>query len=269
MAKYGFLGTGNMAAALITAAAKGGCGPDCLLTNRTRAKAEALAAEYGCAVASGNLEVAETCEYIFLGVKPQMMAGVLAEIAPVLQKRMDGFVLVSMAAGLTIDTLKRMVGFDAPVVRIMPNTPCAIGMGVVLVTPDNTAAPAQVDEICNVLNAAGAIDRVDEKTLDAGSVVAGCTPAWAYLFIEGLADGAVEAGIPRPQALAYAAKAVEGAAALVLESGRHPGQLKDAVCSPGGSTIAGVHALERAGLRAAAMDAVKAAFDRTNEMAKG
>ncbi len=269
--KLAFLGTGNMGGALVAAAANGGHGAECILANRTPQKAFELARQYGCAVAETNVQAAQQAEYIMLGVKPQMMAGLLAEIAPVLQKRKaeaDPFCLVSMAAGLSVARLAEMAGVECPIVRIMPNTPCAIGKGMTLVVKNESASEAQAQEVCALLAAAGEFDRIDESLMDAGSVISGCVGAWVQMFMEGLADGAVEAGIPRLKAQKYAAGAVMGAAALALESGRHPGQLKDEVCSPAGSTIAGVHALERAGLRGAAMDAVAAAFARTKEMGK-
>ncbi len=272
MYQLGFIGTGSMGGALVMAAANGGHGAQCLLSNRTRAKAQALADRFGCAVADSNEEVARRCRYILLGVKPYKMAETLAGISHVLDERREAgeeFTLVSMAAGLTIKSLQGMAGGAYPVVRILPNTPCAIGKGMVLVTPGDGVTEKQMQDLCGLLQAAGRFDAVEEGLMDAGGVIAGCTPAWAYLFLEGLADGAVEAGVPRDKAMAYAAQAVLGAAAMCLEPGAHPGPLKDAVCSPGGSTIAGVHALERAGLRGAAMDAVNAAFDKTKELGKG
>ena len=269
--KLAFLGTGNMGGALVAAAANGGHGAACILSNRTPQKALALAQQYGCAVAASNGEAAAQAQYILLGVKPQMMAGLLAEIAPVLRQRQqkgEAFCLVSMAAGLSLARLAEMAGLACPIVRIMPNTPCAIGKGMTLVVKNEQASGAQAAELCTLLAAAGEFDVIDEGLMDAGSVISGCVGAWAQMFIEALADGAVEAGVPRAKAQKYAAGAVLGAAALALESGRHPGQLKDEVCSPAGSTIAGVHALERAGLRAAAMDAVAAAIARTKEMGK-
>ena len=276
MYKMSFIGTGNMAGALVAAAAAGVYGADCLLTNRTPEKARALAAQHGCAVAETNAEAARNGRFVFLGVKPQMMAGMLAGIAPVLADRQaagDRFVLVSMAAGLSIARLKEMAGGDYPVIRIMPNTACAVGQGMTLVTPDALATREEADELCRML-AAGRFDAIDESLMDAGSVIAGCTGAWVDMLLDALADGAVETGLPRAKARQYAAQAVLGAwvdmllDALALESGKHPGQLKDEVCSPAGSTVAGVHALERAGLRGAAMDAVTAAFARTREMGK-
>ena len=264
---FGFIGTGNMGGALAKAAAKVMDPASLFLTNKTQSKAEALAAELGCSAVS-KAEVAANCGYLFLGVKPQMMADMLAEIAPVLAARADRFVLVTMAAGLTMETIRTMAGGAYPVIRIMPNTPVAVGAGVVLydATPDVTEE--ELAQFCRNLAAAGLLDRLPEHLIDAGSAVAGCGPALADLFVEALADGGVANGLPRAKAQAYAAQMLKGAAALVLESGQHPGQLKDAVCSPGGSTIAGVRALEQRAFRAAVMEAVDAAVKRTKELGK-
>ena len=272
MHKLGFIGTGSMAGALVQAAAAGGHGAECILTNRTLEKAQRLAEQVSADCVQTNAEAAKDAEFLFLGVKPYQMAHVLQEISSVLDERRaagDEVVLVSMAAGITIKNLQDMAGGAYPVIRILPNTPCAIGKGMVLMTLSENVSDEQRDAFCTLMEHAGRFDEVDEGMMDAGGVVAGCTPAWAYLFIEGLADGAVEAGLPRKKAMKYAAQAVLGAAAMCLTEGVHPGPLKDAVCSPGGSTIAGVHALERAGVRGAAMDAVTAAFEKTKQMAKG
>ena len=212
--KLAFLGTGNMGGALVAAAANGGHGAACILSNRTPQKALALAQQYGCAVAASNGEAAAQAQYILLGVKPQMMAGLLAEIAPVLRQRQqkgEAFCLVSMAAGLSLARLAEMAGLACPIVRIMPNTPCAIGKGMTLVVKNEQASGAQAAELCTLLAAAGEFDVIDEGLMDAGSVISGCVGAWAQMFIEALADGAVEAGVPRAKAQKYAAGAVLGA----------------------------------------------------------
>ncbi len=264
MVKLGLIGCGNMGGALAKAAVQALPAKELLLANRTPAKAQALAQQLGgCAVGS-NADVAAQAQYILLGVKPQMMADMLAGIAPVLAERTaagDRFVLVSMAAGLTCAQLRALAGGEYPVLRIMPNTPSAIGKGMTTYCAVGVEA-AELEEFLAVMAAAGRFDALEEHLMDAASAVAGCSPAFVYQFIEALADGGVECGLPRAKALQYAAAAVEGAAALVLQSGQHPGALKDAVCSPGGSTIAGVHALERGGMRAAVMDAVTSAAAR-------
>ena len=242
--KIGFIGTGNMGAAIASAVA--GEGRELLLANRTPAKAQALAEQLGARVVK-NPEAAGESDLLFLGVKPQMMGDMLDDIAPILRTRTDRFVLVTMAAGLTCDTIRDMAGGDYPVIRIMPNTPCAIGKGVVQYCGLGVEEE-ELAEFAALMAPAGLIDRVDEKLIDAASAVSGCGPAFAYLFIE---------------ALAYAAQMLAGSAELALNSGKHPGALKDAVCSPGGTTIQGVRALEEGGFRAAAMNAVIAAYEKT------
>lgn len=264
---FGFIGTGNMGGALARAAAKGMDPKNILLANRTPQKAEALAEQLGCRWATVE-EVAQKSGYIFLGVKPQMMQGLMDTIAPILAKRTDEFVLVSMAAGLTMADINAMAGGDYPVIRIMPNTPVAVGSGLILYDASAAVEPEVLAQFCENMRFAGRLDRLSEGLIDAGSAVAGCGPAFACMFLEALADGGVACGLPRAKALTYGAQMLLGTAALVLETGKHPGELKDAVCSPGGATIMGVRALEEGAFRAAAMDAVQAAYQRTLELGK-
>ncbi len=265
--KFGFIGTGNMGGALATAAAKAMPPQNILLSNRTPKKAETLAEKLGC-VACSVKEVAATADFIFLGVKPQMMADLLEDLAPTLSARKDYFTLVSMAAGLTMADIRRMAGGDYPVIRIMPNTPVAVGSGVILYDLTENVWDANLELFLSGLQYAGMLDRLPEKLIDAGSAIAGCGPAFACLFLEALADGAVACGLPRDKALVYGEQMLLGTAKLALESGQHPGKLKDAVCSPGGSTIAGVAALEEGSFRGSAMNAVIAAYHRTKELGK-
>ena len=263
MATYGFIGTGNMGGALARALCRTISPDQVFLTNRTREKAQALAEELGCSVALDNAAVAQSADFIFLGVKPQMMEGMLAEIAPVLAARETPFVLVTMAAGLTIAAIQAMAGGAYPVIRIMPNTPCAIGEGMTLYTcGEAVSADAEKRFLADMVGA-GRFSALAEHLMDAGTCVSGCGPAFVDLFIEALADGGVACGLPRASALEFAAQMVAGSAKLVLESGKHPGGLKDAVCSPGGTTIQGVRALEEGGFRAAAMNAVIKAYEKT------
>ena len=265
MANFGFIGTGNMGGALARAARKVLSGDQILLANRTAAKAEALAAELQCRVVN-NETAAKEADYLFLGVKPQMMTTMLAELQPVLAARRDRFVLVTMAAGLTITDIQRMAGGDYPVLRIMPNTPAAIGEGMVLYAPGAGVTETEVQTFLDAMAGAGRFSPLPEKLIDAGSAVAGCGPAFADLFIEALADGGVACGLPRAQAREFAAQMVAGSARLVLESGQHPGALKDAVCSPGGTTIQGVRTLEAGGFRSAVMEAVIAAYEKNFDL---
>ena len=261
---FGFIGTGNMGGALARAARKRLSGEEILLANRTASKAETLARELGCR-AMNNVAAAQTADYLFLGVKPQMMADLLADLAPVLAARKDRFVLVTMAAGLSIARIQELAGGNYPVIRIMPNTPASIGEGMILYACGGvTAEEEQV--FLQGMAGAGKLAPLAEHLIDAGSAVAGCGPAFVDLFIEALADGGVACGLPRAQALEFAAQMVAGSAKLVLESGQHPGALKDAVCSPGGTTIQGVRALEEAGFRGAVMDAVIAAYEKNFDL---
>lgn len=260
--KFGFIGTGNMGAALARALRKTVPGHEVLLSNRTAVKAQTLAAELNCRTAD-NKTVAGQAKYIFLGVKPQMMQEMLDGIKETLSARTDRFVLVTMAAGIKIDSINEMLGAKYPVIRIMPNTPVAIGEGVVLYSASEDVFMDEITDFSNCMRNVGILDRLDENLIDAACAVSGCGPAFVYMFAQALADGAVECGLPRAKAARYAAQTLIGSARLILESEKHPEQLKDEVCSPGGTTIAGVHALEKDGFRGAVMDAVKSAFDKT------
>lgn len=261
---YGFIGCGNMGGALAAAAAKAVGGSALLLADADPQKAAALAEKLG-AYASTQQEIAEKCDYIILGVKPQVMGGVLKTLSGLVPANHRP-VLVSMAAGLDLETLKELYGKDSPWIRIMPNTPVQVGEGRILYT--SQANEYQTEEFCQLFGEAGTLFAVEEKLIDAGSAVSGSGPAFVYLFIEALADGGVACGLPRNMALDLAAGTVLGSAKTVLETGVHPGALKDAVCSPGGSTIAGVKALEDGAFRAAAMDAVLRTYKRNKELGK-
>ena len=261
----GFIGTGNMGSAIAWAAAWSRQAQRVLLANRTPIKAESLAAQLPGAAPSTNEEIARSAQLIFLGVKPQMMQLVLDPLEPVLRKREDRFILVTMAAGLSCEHIRDILDMDCPVIRMMPNTPAAIGAGVIQYCGLGVTME-ELDSFAALLQPAGLVDPVPEGLIDAASAVSGCGPAFAYLFIEALADGGVACGLPRDKALSYAAQMAEGAARMVLESGKHPGELKDAVCSPGGTTIQGVRKLEEAGFRGAVMNAVIAAYEKTLEL---
>lgn len=265
----GYIGCGNMGSALAKAAAKSDMitPAQICLANRTAAKAEKLAEALGGAHVGTNRDIAKYCQYIFLGVKPQMMQDVLEEIAPVLKKREDRFVLITMAAGLDMSTIQEMAGGNYPVIRLMPNTPVAVGNGMILYC----STKIHLDEMVTFLHMmkeAGRFDELPENLIDAGSAVSGCGPAFAYLFVEALADGGVACGLPRTKAQEYAAQMLLGAADMVLKSAEHPGALKDAVCSPAGSTIQGVRALENGGFRGDVFEAVIAAYEKTKELGK-
>ena len=267
-----FIGTGNMGSALARATCRA-IGPgEVVLSNRTAAKAEALAGELGCAAAADNAQAVEGARYVFLCVKPQMMEGVLSGLGPVLRRCHEAGedkVLVSVAAGLRLADLSRFAqgaGYVPAILRLMPNTCVGVGQGVTALCAPEGADGDVLAEVEGILSASGLVTRIPEGQMDAFSALAGCGPAFACLFLEALADGGVMAGLPRKQALEYAARMVQGTCAMALASGKHPGALKDEVCSPAGSTIAGVAALERGGFRAAAMEAVLASWRRNAEL---
>lgn len=261
----GFIGAGNMGGALAAAAAVSG--ETILLSDRDTGRAAALAAEIG-AEAVDTARVARDSDYLFLGVKPQGLPGLLEELKPLLAARAVPPVLVSMAAGIATHRITAWLEAAYPLIRIMPNTPAMVGEGMILYTAVNDTTPAQTEEFCRFMAGAGRLCCLPENLIDAGSAVSGCGPAYVYLFIEALADGGVECGLPRALAQELAAQTVLGSAKMVLDTGKHPGALKDAVCSPGGTTIAGVHALERGGFRGTAMEAVLAAYRKTLELGK-
>lgn len=260
MLTLGFIGTGNMGGALAQAAAKNN-NNRLLLANRHPEKAQRLREKIGGELTDSRGAAAKA-DYIFLGVKPQMLEALFAEIRVSLSARSDRFVLVSMAAGTSMEKVQRLAGGDYPVIRIMPNTPVSIGEGMILYACSKELRQEEKNAFLEAMAAAGRFSPLEEKLIDAGSAVSGCGPAFVDLFIEALADGGVACGLPRAQALEYAAQMTAGSARLILESGRHPGELKDAVCSPGGTTIQGVRTLEEAGFRAAVMNAVIAAYEK-------
>ena len=260
--KYGFIGCGNMGGAI--ARALSNSTKDITLADISGIN-KTLAEELGISHAD-NAFVAANCDRIFLAVKPQMMAGVLEKLQPVLQEEKP--VLITMAAGLTMEQIDTMAGGGFPIIRIMPNTPVAVGKGMTLYTANDRVSEEVLADFLSDMECSGILDPVEEKLFDAAGTVSGCGPAYLYMFIEAMADGAVACGVPRAKAMTYAAATMEGAARMVLESGMHPGALKDAVCSPGGSTIAGVKALEDRGFRSAVMNCVMAACKRNGELGK-
>lgn len=265
--KIGFIGAGNMGGALAAAAVKSIAPENVFLADRSAEMAQKKAGALGCQL-SDTPKVAAECGMIFLGVKPQVLPALMEEIGGILAKRQDAFVIVSMAAGVTMESIRKMAGKDYPVIRIMPNIPVSVGSGMILYDATENVTDTMLQRFQDAMKEAGRIDRLQEHLIDAGSALSGCGPAFVCMFAEALADGAVACGLSRDKALIYGAQTLLGTAKLLLESGQHPGQLKDAVCSPGGSTIEGVRALEQNGFRGSILEAVEAAFWRTKELGK-
>ena len=266
MATFGFIGIGNMGGAIAVAAAKAHDPRDIWVSAGHPDRAKAFADEHGM-VASTNEEIAKNCKFVILGVKPQFMGGVLGALKPILEVRTD-CVLVTMAAGMTMQQIAGLVGGGYPVIRIMPNTPARIGKGVIQYDWNDRCVRADVEEFLAILAHAGWVSHLPERLIDAGSAVSGSGPAFAAMFIEAMADGGVLCGLPRQTAMEFAAQTLIGTAELMLQSGDHPGRMKDAVCSPGGSTIQGIRALEKGGFRSAVTEAIIATWEKNKEFAK-
>lgn len=259
----GFIGAGNMGGALARAAVKTVGGAAVAVACSTAEHSAKAAASIGCTAETAEAILRES-RFVFWGVKPQMFAGVAAKLAEDIAA--SDAIFVSMLAGVSLDRLAEMLGGEKKIIRIMPNTPSAVGQGLMLVSANDRVTAEELAVFKALMAESGLLDDLPEHLIDAASAVSGCGPAYAYMFVEALADGAVKCGVPRAKAMRYAAQMLLGSASLLLETGEHPGTLKDAVCSPGGSTIAGVAALEDRGFRGAAIAAVEAAYRRTKEL---
>ena len=266
--QFGFIGAGNMGTALIRAMRQRTA--DILISDHTPAKAERLAKELGIR-AGDNGQIAACCRTIFLAVKPQVLQAALDEVRETLCRRLEAgesVTLVTMAAGVTMETVQQLLGRACPIIRIMPNTPVAVGQGVVLYTAANIREEAALTAFLDAMAPAGQLVELSEKQIDAASAVSGCGPAYVYAFIHAMAMGGVRCGLKYDVALRLAAQTALGSAQMVLETGEHPESLKVKVCSPAGTTIEGVKALEEHAFGSAVMDAVSAAWRRTLELAE-
>ena len=260
--KYGFIGCGNMGGAIAKALSK--ATQDILISDPTPAAKE-FAASIGCQSAD-NVTVASNCDRIFLAVKPQMMAGVLASIADILKEKKPH--LITIAAGIEMQAIEQMIGIPLPIIRLMPNTPVAVEKGMIVYCKNNLVSDIVISDFLCDMRFCGILDPIEEKLIDAASALSGSGPAYIYMFLEAMADGAVACGLPRKKAMEYAAATMAGAAQMYLSTGKHPGDLKDAVCSPAGSTIVGVQQLETHGFRGAVMDCITAAYRKNKELGK-
>lgn len=263
--KLGFIGCGNMASAIIGGILNKGLAKpeDIIASVKTPNSAKKIENTLGISCITDNLEVAKAADYLFLSVKPQFCADVALQIKNVLTNKQ---VIISVIAGKNLEWLKEHLGNDKKIIRTMPNTPSLVGEGVTGVCPDCLVSDDELENVLTLLRSFGQADLVTEPILDIVGAVSGSSPAFVFMFIEALADGAVAEGMPRKQAYTFAAQAVLGSAKMVLETQKHPGELKDMVCSPGGTTIEGVNILEKEGMRSAVMDAVRACIQKTRKL---
>ena len=264
--KIGFIGLGNMGASLAKAVWQARNTDTILLSNLSHDKVDTFIASYG-GQASSNEEIFAEADVIFLAVKPAQISALLAEYQDILEKR-ESLLLISMAAGIKLEKLASLVPSQHRLIRMMPNTPVSIGQGVISYALSSNCRAEDSELFCQLLAKAGLLVELGEGLIDAATGLAGCGPAFVYLFIEALADAGVQTGLSRETALQMAAQTVIGAGQLVLETQEHPGVLKDQVCSPGGSTIAGVASLEAHAFRGIVMEAVKKAYKRTKKLGK-
>lgn len=259
--KIGFIGLGNMGTALAKAVHQQS-DSELLLSKHNLDRATILQTEIGGQLLS-NLDIAKQADVIFLGVKPHLIHQVVSDIQVALQQN-SSVILISMAAGITLETLATFVSEDR-LIRIMPNTPVAIGKGMTTYSLTN---PTLIPLLEHLLEKSGQLQRVPENLIDAATAIAGCGPAFVYQFIESLIDAGIENGLSAQDSKLLATQTVLGSAQLILSSDKHPAQLRQEVTSPGGSTIAGVVALEKNGFRAAVIEAVEQALEKTKKLGK-
>lgn len=268
MAKtVGFIGSGKMGRAIMGGMIAAGLyAPSQILASaKTKETVEKIEKELGIVATTDNTEVAKKADILFLAVKPGVFATVIPQIRDVCK---EGQVVVSIAAGQTLASITDLFGRQIKLVRSMPNTPALVGEAMSAVTPNEKISPEELQEVMAIFESFGKAEIVPETMMDAVVGVSGSSPAYVYMFIEAMADAAVADGMPRKQAYKFAAQSVLGAAKMVLETGEHPGLLKDAVCSPGGTTIAAVAELEKNGLRSAVIEAQRVCVQKSRDMSK-
>lgn len=263
--KIGFIGCGNMATAMMSGMIANGIvdakdiiGADVLAPSREKVQ-DAL----GIQIAEGNKEVVRQADVIVMSVKPQFYADVIAEMKDEVKENQ---IVVTIAPGKTLAWLQEQFGKEVKIVRTMPNTPAMVQEGMTAACPNSYVTAKEMETVCNLLKGFGAVEVIPEKLMDAVVAVSGSSPAYVFMMIEAMADAAVAEGMPRAQAYKFAAKAVMGSAKMVLETGKHPGDLKDMVCSPGGTTIEAVKVLEATGFRSSLMEAMGVCAEKSRTL---
>jgi pyrroline-5-carboxylate reductase len=263
----GFIGAGNMAAAIIGGVIKAGIftGNDILISDTDANRREQFTEKYNSQIAASNTELAKQADIIFLSIKPQIYGTVISEIKS--HVKQDALVII-LAAGLGIKNVAEIFGRDLKFVKTMPNTPALVNCGMTAICASENVTSQDMEKILEIFNSIGKTEILPENQFDIFTALAGSSPAYLYMFIDAMADAGVKHGLSRKQAIEISAQAVLGAAKMVLETGEHPAVLKDAVCSPAGTTIQAVCELEKQGFRQAVISAIGACANRYNEMAK-
>lgn len=260
--KIGFIGLGNMASAMIGGiiTKQVATAEEVIGSAKTQQTCERVAKAYGIETTTDNRKVARESDILFLAVKPQFFKEVLKELNQDLRKET---IIISIAAGKTIEYMENMLGRGKKIIRCMPNTPVLVLEGCTGVCCNENVSEEELEKVLAILKSFGKASIISEKLMDVVVGVSGSSPAYVFMFIEAMADQAVASGMPRKQAYEFAAQAVYGSAKMVLETGMHPGELKDMVCSPGGTTIQAVKVLEEKGMRAAVMEAMEACIEKS------
>lgn len=263
----GFIGCGNMAQAMMGSIIKSQVVPasNIIASEIVVALREMVGEKFNIRTTESNIEVASQSDYLILAVKPNVYGIVLNEIKDHVK---EGGVVIGIGAGISSQFLADNLNDTTKYLKAMPNTPAMVGEGMTSICPGNRFTKEELESVMEIFNSFGRTEILDEKLMDGATAVSGSSPAYVYMMIEAMADAAVLEGIPRQQAYTMAAQAVMGSAKMVLETGIHPGQLKDNVCSPGGTTIEAVASLEKNGFRSALMEAMKACVDKSKEMSK-
>lgn len=265
--KIGFIGCGNMAKAIIRGLIAGGkIKPENIMVFDRKAETnQAMSEQYGTIAAESAEQLAKEVNILFAAVKPYVVLTTLRGIANQLDKET---LVISIAAGITLDSLAGVLGHDRKIVRLMPNTPALVNQGMTSVTPNVLVTQEEIDEIVDLMNSFGKAAVVEECLIHSVVGVSGSAPAYVFMLIEAMADAAVLGGMPREQAYQFAAQAVKGSAQMVIETGKHPAELKDRVCSPAGTTIEAVKILEEKGFRAAIIAAIEKCMARSEALSK-
>ena len=267
MKKIGFIGAGNMAGAIIGGIIKSNLveSQNVIASAKTMTNLNKLKDEYNINVTLDAREVVKNSDIVFMAVKPNIFDGVLESVKDLIG---DEKIVVSIAAGKSISSMENIIGDDKKIIRTMPNTPALVNEGMSALCPNKNIEDEELKIVKGILDSFGKSEVVGEYLIDSVIGVSGSSPAYVFIFIEAMADAAVVGGMPRKQAYNFAAQSVLGAAKMVLESGKHPGELKDMVCSPGGTTIEAVKVLENEGMRSSVINAVCACIEKSKEMSK-
>ncbi|MBH0228618.1 pyrroline-5-carboxylate reductase [Halobacillus yeomjeoni] len=266
--KIGFIGCGNMGQAMIQGMIDAGVvkAEDISATALSDETIDFVSDEYGIEVSADNKGVARESDLLFLAVKPYIYRGVIQEIKSEVS---DDTVVITIAAGITLDAIKESFGKSVKVIRSMPNTPSLVGAGMSALCPNDFVTEEELSDVLELFKSFGEAEVIEERLMDAVPAVSGSSPAFVYMFIEAMADTAVQQGFPRDKAYKMVSQTVMGAAKMVLETGRHPAELKDAVCTPGGTTIEGVTTLEQSGMRSSVIQAMNACTNLSKKLSKG